>query len=125
MVFFMLPQIAYGLLAAGIVRLLRRFAMLPRARIVVGCLCAGLAAGLLAAWIWPADAAAWLNRPGVVLGDLVYNGSIRLLGDPASAQAHYTVPWILRVPQVYLLVSTGLWGIIGIGIQLYFNRKRT
>ncbi len=124
MVFFMLPQIAYGLLAAGIVKLLRRFATLPGVRIFVGCLCAGLVAGLLTVRIWPADVVAWVNLPGMVLGDIVYNGSIRLLGDPASAQAHYTIPWILRVPQVYLLVTILLWGIIGIAIQLYFNRKR-
>ena len=58
----------YGLIAWGIVVLLRRSEVLPRARILLGFLVAGLVAGLVAMLAWPADVAVLLNLPGVLLG---------------------------------------------------------
>lgn len=75
--------------------------------------------GLLSVWWWNsgADSPFLLNIPGVLLGDEVYVLSIEYLGDPGSPQAHYTIPWILRIPQVYVPVSILLWGLIGLVIQ--------
>jgi hypothetical protein len=123
-----LPVIAshavYGLIVWGIVVLLRRFGALPRTRVLVGFLVAGLVAGLVAMLAWPADVAVLLNLPGVLLGDMVYSGSIRLFGDPSSPQAHYTIPWLLRVPQVYVLVSALVYGLVGAIVQVVLNRQR-
>lgn len=114
----------YGLIVWGIVVLLRRFGALPRARILLGFLVAGLVAGLVAMLAWPADVAVLLNLPGVLLGDMVYSGSIRLFGDPSSSQAHYTIPWLLRVPQVYVLVSVLVYGLVGAIVQVVLNRQK-
>lgn len=113
----------YGLIVWGIVVLFRRVQPLPRTRLLVGFLVAGLVAGIVAMVAWPADVAALLNLPGVLLGDAVYSGSISLIGDPSSSQAHFTIPWPLRVPQVYLLVSVLVWGIAGSIVQAAVNRK--
>ena len=114
----------YGLIAWGIVVLLRRFEVLSSTRVLVGCLVAGLVAGVVAMLAWPADVAVLLNLPGVLLGDMVYSGSIRLFGDPSSSQAHYTIPWLLRVPQVYVLVSVLVYGLIGAIVQVVLNRQK-
>ncbi len=115
--------VVHALLAWGISRLLRRLHTCSRAEILVGCLCSGLVAGFLAVLIWPADSVVLVNLPGVLLGDLIYNSSIRLIGDPSSPQAHFTIPWFLRVPQVYLLASILLWGLVGGVLQLVVNRR--
>jgi len=115
----------YGLIVWGIVVLLRRRGVMPRSRVFVGFLVAGLVAGLVAVLAWPADVAVLLNPPGVLLGDLVYTGSISLFGDPSSPQAHFTVPWLLRVPQVYVFVSVLTYGLIGAIVQVILNRRKT
>ncbi len=115
--------LAYVLFAWGVTRVLRRFSRFSRTRFLVGCLCAGLVAGCLAVLIWPADSVILVNLPGVLLGDLVYHTSIHLVGDPSSSQAHYTIPWLLRVPQVYLLVSVVLWGLVGGIVQMFASRR--
>jgi phage shock protein PspC (stress-responsive transcriptional regulator) len=119
-----IAHVAYGLIVWGIVLLLRRLQVLPRARILVGFLVAGVVAGVASTWAWPADVAVLLNLPGVLLGDLVYSGSIMLFGDPSSPQAHFTIPWLLRVPQVYVLVSVLVYGLAGFIVQVAVNRKR-
>jgi hypothetical protein len=116
-------HLAYGLIIWGIVLFLRRGDVLPRARLLAGFIVAGVAGGLVAVWAWPADLAVLLDLPGVLLGDLVYNWSIAHLGDPSSSQAHFTIPWLLRVPQVYVLVSTLFWGFVGLIVQVVVNRK--
>lgn len=83
----------YGLIAWGVVVLLRRVGALPRTRVLMGFLVAGVVAGLAAMLAWPADAAVLLNLPGVLLGDLAYTWSISLFGEPSSAQAYYTTPY--------------------------------
>ena len=117
-------HVAYGLIIWGIVLLFRRLDVLPRTRVLAGFMVAGAVGGLVAAWVWPADLAVLLDLPGVLLGDLVYNGSIRFFGDPSSSQAHFSIPWLLRVPQVYVLVSTLFWGFVGLVVQAVVNRKK-
>jgi len=90
----------------------------------MGFLVAGVVAGLAAMLAWPADAAVLLNLPGVLLGDLAYTWSISLFGEPSSAQAHYTIPWLLRVPQAYVLVSVLVYGLVGAIVQVVLNRRR-
>ena len=54
------------------------------------------------------------NIPGLLLGQWLYKEALLMLGDPASSAAHYTVPWILRIPQVFVPASVAAWGAIGL-----------
>jgi hypothetical protein len=94
-----------------------------KSKILVGFLVYGIAAGLLSFWWWGiSDNLFLLNIPGELLGYEVYDISIRLLGDLFSPQAHYSIPWILRIPQVFVPVSTLFWGVIGLGVQTAYVR---
>ena len=85
----------------------------------------GVAVGLLSIWWWGiSDNVFFPNVPGMLLGDLVYNLSIKYVGNPTSPHPHYTIPWILRIPQVYFPVSILFWGIIGILIRWALGRFR-
>ena len=82
--------------------------------IVAGFVFLGIVLGLITVWFdQNTDTLFLLNVPGTLLGDAIYNISIELFGESHSAQAHYTIPWVLRVPQVYVLTSIILWGVIG------------
>ncbi len=67
----------------------------------------GIVVGLLTlSWLAPGrDAPFPLNLSGQLLGQEAHLWAIGLLGDPASAQAHFTIPWLLRIPQVIVLAS--------------------
>lgn len=92
-------------------------------KIFAGFLIYGFIAGILSAWWWGVSDSVFLfNIPGVLLGDEVYSYSILFIGDPGSPQAHYTIPWILRVPQVYVPVSLMFWGLVG-GLAQIINTK--
>lgn len=83
----------------------------------------GVATGLISVWFGQnTDTLFLFNIPGTLIGDTVYGLSIKLLGNPHSPQAHYTIPWILRVPQVYILTSIVFWGLIGSMIQLIYKK---
>jgi len=93
-----------------------------KARILTGFLIYGLVVGIVSVW-WDgiSDMIFPLNIPGVILGDETYILAIRYLGDPSSPHAHYTIPWILRIDQVYVPISIIFWGLIGLVIQLIYN----
>jgi hypothetical protein len=92
--------------------------LFDRSKILTGFLVYGLAVGLLSSWWWGiSDNLFLLNIPGELLGYEVYGIAIRLLGDSSLPQAHYSIPWILRVPQVFVPVSALLWGVIGLVLQ--------
>ena len=85
----------------------------------------GTLVGILTILLYPRDPIYLyiLNAPGLWLGDIVYNLAINLLGNPTSPQAHYTIPWIFRVPQVYLLTSIIFWTLIGITLSLIYTKR--
>ena len=92
-------------------------------KIRVGFLIYGVTVGLLSFWWWSiSDSPFLLNIPGELIGHQVYDIAIRLLGDPLSPQAHYSIPWVLRIPQVFIPVSTLFWGVIGLAIQTGYIR---
>jgi hypothetical protein len=97
-----------------------------KSKVLTGFLVYGIAVGLLSSWWWGiSDSPFLLNVPGELLGYEVYDVAIRLLGDPYSPQAHYSIPWVLRVPQVFVPVSTLFWGVIGLALQTaYVKLKR-
>lgn len=59
--------------------------------------------------------------PGVLVGEEIYTYSIDYFGDPYSAFAYYTIPWVLRIPQVVLFTSAIVWGLLGLIAQLIYN----
>lgn len=96
-----------------------------KSKISKGFLAYGVAVGLLSYWWWHfSDNLFLLNIPGDVLGYLVYDLSIKFLGNPFSPQAHYTIPWILRIPQVFVPVSVLFWGTLGLALQTVYDRIR-
>ncbi len=112
----------YGLILWGLASALRRLGVPSRRVILLAFLLFAGGTGIWAALVWPLDSATLVNLPAASFGDALYQGAIRLIGDPASPQAHYTIPWVLRVPQVYVLASFVVWGPLGLGIQLVRNR---
>lgn len=92
--------------------------------IITGLILFGTALGLTAVWFrHNTDAMFLLNIPGTWLGDVIYSLSVRLFGDPHSSQAHYTIPWLLRIPQVYVPASILFWGILGTLFTIFLKPK--
>lgn len=126
--YFILPLLIlysiYGLAVFGLVVFFRKIEVSSKKRVALSFLTFGIVTGALVAWYWPYDIIVLINPITAVLGDIVYRSSIQYLGDPNSPQAHYTVPWIFRIPQVYVSVSTIFWGLMGLLIQLIYNWRR-
>ena len=94
-----------------------------RSKFVVGFTLYGLVVGFLSVWWWSiSDNLFLLNIPGMILGDAVYGFSIQVFGDPFSSQAHFSIPWVLRVPQSYVSVSVVFWFFFGLIIQRLYVR---
>ncbi len=112
----------YSLAIFGLILVLRRLKVPMKIAIVSGFLIFGVAMGFGVAWLWPLnDIGVVVNIPAALIGVLIYQWSIKYLGDPSSFQAHYTIPWILRIPQVYVLASVLFWGLVGLLIQIVRN----
>ncbi len=116
--------VVYSVVIWGLTRALRKLGIPAKLNIVLGFLFFGVGAGLWAALAWPLDSITLINFPAVFLGDTLYQQSILYLGDPSSSQAHYTIPWFLRVPQVHFIASIMLWGLLGLVIQLTYNQRK-
>ncbi len=119
--------IFYSLIIFGIIVALRWLKVPAKIAIVLGFLIFSVISGLGVVWRWPGDIIVMVNFPASLIGDWIYQASIQYLGDPHSDQAHYTIPWILRVPQVYVLASVLFWGLAGLLVQLVRNgwRRKT
>ena len=117
-----LPAI-YGLVTLRLIVVFRKMQVPSKKAILVGFLVFGTAIGFFAVWLWPADSSFYFNVLPALLGDQVYNLSIRYFGDIISPQAHYTIPWILRIPQVYVITSIVVYGLVGLLLQLIYNRR--
>jgi hypothetical protein len=93
--------------------------------ILIACfLLFGIIVGSITLWFDKnTDSLFLLNIPGSLLGQAIYSGSIQLFGDPHSSQAHYTIPWILRIPQVDFLASLLFWGIAGTLLTIFLKPK--
>ena len=83
----------------------------------------GIVATFFSFFEWPSEGIHFLlNLPGNLLAESVYTNSIELIGQPTSSQAHYSIPWILRIPQVIVPVSMFFWIGAGVIVQLFYNR---
>lgn len=112
----------YGIVILGLVLLLRKMGVSGRRAIILSFLVFGTATGILTAWVWPIDSSIYFNLFASFLGDQVYNLSIQFFGDASSPQAHYTIPWILRIPQVYVITSIVGCGLVSLPLQWIYNR---
>jgi len=83
----------------------------------------GILLGLAAALRGLGETAHMIN-PGGLWGEEMYEFFIWHIGDPHSAFAHYTIPWALRIPQIFLFTSAIAWGLIGALAQLIYNRRK-
>ena len=113
----------YGLVLWGLTSVLHKLGVPAKGAIILSFLVFAVAAGVWATQIWPMDTVVMVNLPAVYFGDALYMWSIRYLGEPSSSQAHYSIPWLLRVPQVYVVASITVWGLLGMTIQLIHNRR--
>lgn len=94
-------------------------------RILIIVLSYGIFASALSVFQWPNEGLGYIiNLPGNLLGEIAYNNSIGYVGDPISPQAHYTIPWILRIPQVIIPMSMMFWAGIGLTAQFFYNTMK-
>ncbi|MFU8795902.1 MAG: hypothetical protein ACNA7X_01215 [Dehalococcoidia bacterium] len=114
---------AYAGIIVALILILARAGVSKRLVLFAGFVVFGILSGVLAVLGVPGETALVMN-PGVLWGEAVYIFSLRLIGDPHSAFAHYTIPWVLRTPQVFLLTSTAAWGLIGALAQTVYNRRK-
>jgi hypothetical protein len=95
-------------LVIGVLVLFFRVLRVPRRwAILLGFLVYGVISGLLAAWAWPYDSSTLPNLYAVLLGDAIYHFSAQRLGNP----------WLWSVPQVYVVASTVVCGLVGLLAQ--------
>jgi hypothetical protein len=113
----------YGLVILGLVVAFRKIHVPSEQAIFFSFLAFGTALGFFTAWLWPADSSVYFNVFGALLGDQVYDLSIQHFGDIISPQAHYTIPWVLRIPQVYIITSIVVYALLGLLLQLVTNRR--
>lgn len=113
----------YVAIIAGLVCSIRRLRAATGRAFFLGFLVFGLATGILAVWLCPNDSSVLPNVFGVWLGDWMYVQAIQWIGDPHSSQAGYSIPWFFRVPQVYVMASTGWCALIGSVLQWIYGRS--
>ena len=118
--YLILPMLAAVFLFACAV-LFRRAGMAADRFVVFTFLLFGIVLGFVSALLWPGDLGVYLNVPGTAAGDWLYRFSIERFGDPNSDQAHYSIPWIVRIPQIYAVVSPVVYLLIGVPIQILHN----
>ncbi len=102
----------YGLVVLAGAGILRKLTIPFRRSIILSLFIFGVATGLLMVWLWPRETIALINVFAMLLGDEIYQRAIEFLGDPHSDQAHSTIPWLLRIPQVYMVASIMCSGLV-------------
>lgn len=111
----------YGLVISGLALVFRRMGLSVKRAIILSFLVFGALTGSLTAWVWPLESSIYFNVFAAIFGDQVYSLSIQYIGDKSSPQAHYTIPWIVRIPQVYVMASTTLSVIVGLFVQWVYG----
>lgn len=114
----------YGVCIFALVTALRLCRFPRRYLLLTGFTLFGIIAGAMALIYSRCDSSVLFNLPAVLLGEGLYGLTINIFGDPGSAQAHYTIPWLFRIPQVIPFVSVLFWGLLGLVGQIIFNRRR-
>jgi hypothetical protein len=113
----------YGLIIVGLAWVLRGVRIAESRAVFLGFLIFGLSTGIIAVALWPMDISVYPNVLAAWVGDWIYVHAIEFIGNSHSDQAHYTIPWSLRVPQVYALASCVLFAALGMATQWLYNRR--
>lgn len=113
--------LSYIIVTLMLVLLLYKLGVRERYMIFTGFAVFGLLAGTFSGLVEHREGLMISNILGVCLGDEVSSYAINHLGDPYSPQAHYTIPWAFRIPQVYLFTSLVSYSIVGLVIQAAYN----
>lgn len=116
--------VIYGLVIYGLTRFLGRVGVGKRVRVFTAFSVFGIGSGFFATLAGPSEIWYWFNILSVPMADQVYIWAAERWGDSQSAIRHFTVPWILRTPQVALFTSFAVWTLIGIPAQLIANLRR-
>lgn len=111
----------YGLIILGLVVFLRKRGISENIVVFAGFALFGILSGFLAALYGHMEPQYMLNILGVPLSEEIYGYAIDRYGDPSSAFAHYTIPWVLRIPQLAFFTSAIIWGLLGLPAQLIYN----
>ena len=127
-IYFFIPllifHILYGLVIFSLIVVFRKIGIFLKRRVFLSFLILGIIMGFLVVWLWIYDIIVLINPITVLLGHQVYQLSIQYLGNPNSPQAHYSIPWILRIPHIFVFISITFWGLVGLLIQLIYNRRK-
>jgi len=123
MIVLLFWPLTYAAMILVLIWALRKMGVAERNVILAGFTLFGILAGLWAALHRLPETALIMN-PGVLWGEEMYDFFTEHIGDPYSAFAHYTIPWALRIPQIFLFTSTVAWGLIGALAQLIYNRRK-
>jgi len=121
MIMLLILLLIYGIFIFGFAVALRKIGIPRHSMLFAGFALFGILSGLVAALYGHHEGQYIYNIPGVLVGEEIYTYAIDHFGDPHSAFAHYTIPWVLRIPQVVLLTSAIVWGLIGLIAQLIYN----
>jgi hypothetical protein len=113
--------LVYAGVVLGTVLLLRRLKIGARSSILAGFVLLGILLGLWSALSNYSEGVYLFNMPGMWLGDSICRFAINHFGDPHSFYAHYTIPWLLRTPQVHIPASMLAWGLLGLVVQIIYN----
>ncbi len=106
----------------GIYLLLRSKGVPGRWRAFLSIFIFGITLGLLSSLSLNAKEGMYnFNFMGMSVGEAIYSYAIQHIGDPHSSYAHYTIPWILRIPQGYFLPTALIWGFLGGIVQIVYN----
>ncbi len=121
MIMLLILLLIYGIFIFGFIVALQKIRATKRSAVFAGFALFGILSGLVAALYGHHEGQYIYNIPGTLLGDAVYGLSIKFIGDPHSAFAHYTIPWFLRTPEVVLFTSAIVWSLLGLLAQLVYN----
>lgn len=81
----------------------------------------GMTLGLQVALNPPYDGLDTFETVATYWGDGIYELSIDHFGDPHSAWAHNTIPWFLRIPEVYFFAPAIIFCLTGLMVQILFS----
>ncbi|MFA4837245.1 MAG: hypothetical protein WC749_14410, partial [Dehalococcoidia bacterium] len=113
-----------GICIVALALLFRGLGMSKRQIIFASFAAFGLLSGLMLASSKSSEGLQMVNIIGENLGERIYEFSIDHFGNPHSSNAHYTIPWLLRLPQVRLFTSVVPLSFLGLLAQLVYNRVK-
>lgn len=117
--------LVYALVIWLLARLFQRFEPVAQWSILIACVIVGIVSGFLTVLLWPRlDSILYPNVLAFVIGEQIYawaTGSV----PPGTPSPHFAIPWILRIPQLFVLTSLLLLALFGLIVQLIANNRQS